>query len=103
MSRGKALTSEELEYINQHLSDMTVADIAKALGRNYYTIYNLNKKAGIDRNHIFTQEEDFFIRENYSKFQIEYIGNKLGVSAMSIYNRARKLGIVKNQKRSEAS
>ena len=103
MSKGKALSVEELEFIKVHLLDMTIKEIADALGRNYYTIYNLNKKAGIERNHFFTPQEDAYIRQNYSKMPVERIGTKLGVSAMSIYNRARKLGIVKNQKRSEVS
>jgi len=103
MSRGKALREDELEFINAHLGDMSVSAIAKKLGRNYYTIYNLSKEAGIERNHTFTQQEDEYIRENYAKLPVERIASRFGVSVMSVYNRARKLGITKNQRRSETA
>lgn len=101
MAKGKALTKEELEFVKVHLLDMSIGDIAKALGRNYYTIYKLSQQAGIKKNHWFTPEEDAFIKHNYAKWPVEKIAGRLGVKTMSIYNRARKLGIVKYQKRSE--
>lgn len=96
MSRGKALTTKDLEYIKVHLLDMTIGEIAKALGRHYYTIYNISKSIGIERKHVFTPEEDNFIRKNYSKHRVDYIAGHIGVPVMSIYNRARFLGLKKN-------
>lgn len=98
MSRGKELSKEELEFIKVHLLDMSIQDIATALGRNYYTIYNYSNKAGIKRKHEFTPQEDAYIRKNYNKLEVEYIANKLGLTKMAIYNRARNLGVNSKQK-----
>lgn len=38
MSRGKRFSEQELEYIKVHSQDMTISDIATALGRNYWAI-----------------------------------------------------------------
>lgn len=98
MSRGKSLSKEELNFIKVHLLDMSIQEIADALGRNYYTIYNFSKAAGIKRNHEFTPEEDEFIRRAYNRYSVEYIANKLNLTKSNIYNRARALGVSKKSR-----
>lgn len=95
MSRGKSISIKEAEFIKVHLLDMSIGDIAAALGRNYWTIYKYAQKAGVSKNHNFTPAEDNFIRRNYTKFPVDYIASKIGVPVSSIYNRARILKISK--------
>lgn len=47
MSRGKRFSEMELEYIKVHSQDMTISEIATALGRNYWSVQRVmqNKSA----------------------------------------------------------
>lgn len=97
MSRGKSFSKEELEYIKVHSLDMSIAEIAKNLGRNYWSIHRIMQdRYKVKSNHMFTADEDFIIRKLYKQCSIKFIATKLGVDEMSIYNRAKKLRISKN-------
>ena len=95
MSRGKHFSAEEIEFIKVNALIMTVAEIAKALGRNYWAIHRKMQEIGISKSHVFTADEDFVIRQMYGKFPAKTIATKIGVDENAIYNRCKKLKLTK--------
>lgn len=99
MSKGKKITQKEVDYVKVNVMIKPISEIAEDLGRNYYTIYNIAKKIGVNRNHNFTMQEDAFISRNYKSMRIPAIAFKLNITPEMVYNRARKLGLKKNASR----
>lgn len=99
MSRGKSFTAEESEYIKVNAMVMSTSEIAKALGRNYWTIHRKMQEMGISKSHTFTPDEDFIIRQMYGKFSAKVIATKIGVDENAIYNRCKKLKIRKTERK----
>lgn len=95
MSRGKKFSEEELDFIKVNALVMTIAQIAKSLNRNYFSIHKKMMSMGINKNHIFTASEDFIIRQMYGKFSAKAIATQIGVDEESIYNRCKKIGLKK--------
>ena len=98
MSRGLHFSGAELEFIKINALVMTTAEIAKALGRNYWSIHRKMQDMGITKSHTFTANEDFIIRHMYGKYSAKAIATKIGVDENAIYNRCKKLRITKNMK-----
>ena len=96
MSKGKRISDNEIEYVKVNIMIKSISDIAEELGRNYYTIYNIAKDLGVNRNHEFTPQEDAYIANNYKKMSVAQLATKLKMTTEMVYNRARKLGIKKN-------
>lgn len=96
MSRGKRVTKEEMEYVKVNLMMKSINEIAKDLGRNYYTIYDIAKQLGVSRNHEFTPQEDAYICKHYKDMSVAQLASKLKMTTEMVYNRAKKLGIKKN-------
>lgn len=96
MSKAKRITNQEIEYIKVNLMIKSISEIAEDLGRNYYTIYNIARTLGVNRNHEFTPQEDAYIANNYKKMSVQQLATKLKMNTEMVYNRARKLGIKKN-------
>lgn len=96
MSKGKRITKEEIQYVKVNIMIKSISVIAEDLGRNYYTIYNIAKDLGVNRNHEFTPQEDAYIANNYKKMSVAQLAAKLKMNTEMVYNRARKLGIKKN-------
>lgn len=96
MSRAKRVTKEEIEYVKVNLMVKSINEVAKDLGRNYYTIYNIAKDLGLSRNHEFTPQEDAYICKHYKNMSVAQLALKLKMTTEMVYNRARKLGIKKN-------
>ena len=92
MANYDALTDDERAFIKEHLSDMTVGEIALSLGRNYYTIISEMRRIGHYCYHKWTDKEDTELKslwgENYSA---EYISRKMRIGVDGIYNRIRRL------------
>lgn len=96
MSRAKKISDSEIEYVKVNLMIKSITEIAKDLGRNYYTIYGIAKKLGVSRNHEFTPQEDAYISKHYKNMSVSQIALNLKITTEMVYNRARKLGIRKN-------
>lgn len=95
MSRGKHFSKEEIEFIKVNALVKSTSEIAKALGRNYWSIHRKMHEMGITNNHVFTANEDFIIRQMYGKYSAKAIATKIGVDENAIYNRCKKLKITK--------
>lgn len=81
MSRGKRITNQEMEYIKVHTQDMTISEIATALGRNYWAVQRLiqNKDAGN-----LTNEQKRKIDELKGEKSVNQIARQLGVSYIAV-------------------
>ena len=77
MSRGKRFTEQEMMYINVHSQDMTISEIATALGRNYWSVQRVMQAK---------------TAENLTEKQKREIDDKKE-EGMTIYQIARALGV----------
>lgn len=91
MSRGKHFTEKELEFIRVNSLVMSVSEIAKRLGRNYWSIHRILAGKGISRKHVFTPTDDFMIKKMYKVYNVKVIATKIGVDETSVYNRIKHL------------
>ena len=98
MSRGKHFSKKELEFIKVNALVMSIEEIAKALGRNYFAVHRKIVALGINKSHVFTANEDFIIRQMYGKYSAKAIATKIGVDENSIYNRCKKLKLTPGKK-----
>lgn len=87
MSRGKRFTEDELEFIKVHSQDMTIAEIAAALGRNYWAIQRvMQNRSGVD----LTDKQIREIMQMKDKSTIYQIAKKLGVGYSAVYGYLNK-------------
>lgn len=81
MSRGKRFTQQELEYIKVHAQDMTISEIATALGRNYWAVQRVMQAKTAEN---LTPEQIRKINELKEEKNIYQIARKLGISYSAV-------------------
>lgn len=99
MAQGNIITTAEKEFVKANCMTMSRRDIAKHLGRSYYTICDVMKSLGVNSQHRFTPEDDKEIRRLYGLYSAEYIATRLHIDKTAVYNRVKKLGLKKNKAR----
>lgn len=77
MSRGKRFTEQELEYIKVHSQDMTITEIATALGRNYWAVQRILQAKTAE---VLTDKQKQKIEDLKEKKTVFQIAKELGVS-----------------------
>ena len=82
MSRGKRFSEQELEYIKVHSQDMSISDIATALGRNYWSVQRLMQNK---RSQDLSDEQKREIRELEKEFTVFQIARKLNICYSAVY------------------
>ena len=87
MSRGKRFTEKELEFIKVHSQDMTISEIAKALGRNYWAIQRVMQNRSGEQ---LTEEQIRVIDTLKDKNSIYQIAKKLGIGYSAVYGYLNK-------------
>lgn len=87
MSRGKRFTEQELEYIKVHSQDMTISEIAKALGRNYWAVQRVMQNKKGDSLTEKQKEAIDSMKEDNTVFQI---ASKLGIGYATVYGYLNK-------------
>ena len=92
MSRGKRFTEQELEYIKVHSQDMTISEIALALGRNYWAIQRIMQNKSAED---LTEKQIKFINENKDKMNVYELASKLGVGYAVVYGYINRIVNVK--------
>ena len=81
MSRGKRFTEQELEYIKVHSQDMSISDIATALGRNYWAVQRVMQAKTAEN---LTEEQKrriLMMKDEHSVFKI---ARAVGVSYAAV-------------------
>jgi IS30 family transposase len=81
MSRGKRFTEQELNYIKVHAQDMSIADIATALGRNYWAVQRVMQAKTAEN---LTIEQKVKIDNLKDEKTIYQIARELGVSYAAV-------------------
>jgi len=94
MSRGKRFTEQELEYIKVHSQDMTISEIALALGRNYWAVQRVMQAKTAEN---LTPEQMRQIEAMKDEKSVYQIARKLGVgySAVNGY-LTRRINVKQN-------
>jgi len=81
MSRGKRFTEQELAYIKVHSQDMSIKEMATALGRNYWSIQRvMQAKTAED----LTDKQKRQIDEMKEEKNIFQIAKAIGVSYAAV-------------------
>jgi hypothetical protein len=95
--KKRKFTEDELKYIQVHVKDKTIAEIAKDLNRYYTGVYlNSLKFKGRKTNYIFSEEDDAYIRACYAgNIRVKVIAQHLGLTEQQVYNHVRHLGLKK--------
>ena len=94
MSRGKRFTEQELEYIKVHSQDMTISEIATALGRNYWAIQRvMQNKLGEN----LTDGQIATIEKMKDEHSVYKIAKELGVGYATVYGYLiRRINVKQN-------
>ena len=77
MSRGKRFTEQELEYIKVHAQDMTIQEIATALGRSYWAVQRVLQAKPAENLTDKQKRQIDEMKEDKTVFQI---AKELGIS-----------------------
>ena len=81
MSRGKRFTEQELEYIKVHSQDMTISEIATALGRNYWAVQRVLQAKTAEN---LTDKQKRQIEEKKEEKNVFQIAKEIGVSYAAV-------------------
>lgn len=81
MSRGKRFTPQELEYIKVHSQDMSITEIALALGRNYWAVQRVMQAKTAENLTSEQKRQIEALKENMTVYQI---ARKIGVSYSAV-------------------
>ena len=88
---------EDVQYLQDMVADMTVAEIAKALVRTNAAVRVKAHKLGLSVNQAtrrtWTAFEDHFLYSSAEHMSLREAGKKLGRSKMSVWGRCQHLGI----------
>ena len=92
MAIHDALRKDEKKFIEEHFNDMTIGEIALALGRSYEAVQQHTSRKNLHRFHRWTDEETAILLKLMSEgYMAEYIARKLKIDVNCVYNRIRRL------------
>ena len=95
---SRPVTREEEQFIKDNASQLSISEMATALGRSYFTVQRYMSILGIPTGrHKWTKEEDDKLRELWEHYQAGYICRVLGVDENCVYNRVKRLGLKKKR------
>ncbi|MFW7525319.1 hypothetical protein ACODM8_14450 [Vibrio ostreicida] len=84
----------EIQYLIGNYGVISLKQIAKHLGRTYYSVVDKRKKLALQYDiNFFTEKEDHYIRANALKLTQLQVANNLGRTRSSIARRAILLGV----------
>jgi len=87
-------SDEEIEFLKNNYGKMKIAEIAKALNKNVFTVKNKAIKLGLRKKPPkWTQDEIEYLKSNYGKIPTTEIAEVLGRSVGAIYSKANELGL----------
>lgn len=108
---GRRVSEDEVRFIIENCDRITVAEIARILGRWDKTISTIIKKRGIKRTYFnrWTEDEDRYVRENYLQMTATQMASTLGRTESATASRRFSLGLtgrddaVRNSARTDIS
>lgn len=87
MSRGKRFTEQELEYIKVHSQDMTISEIATALGRNYWAVQRVMQNKSAEE---LTEDQIAKINKMKADKNVYEIAKELGIGYAAVHGVINK-------------
>lgn len=91
-------TDEEITFVRENFADMTLRQIARALGRSEGGVKTWTLRLGLRRNNRFewTVERIEILTEMYPNNSAKKIGGVLNTDQQVVYAKAEKLGLKKS-------
>ena len=99
MGWNDGFTKKEKQFIKDNFQELSIGEIALALGRSYEAVQRNAAKMNLHRFHKWTEEEDTLLMTLWGSYGAEYIARKLNVNANTVYNRVKRLknkGLIAN-------
>lgn len=95
----KNYTEEEIKYIKDNFSNMTVKQIASHLNKQESSVYNVIRKLGLtkQKHSKWTDKEIEFLKSNYINMTSEEISRYINHSIDAINTMRDKLGLIRNK------
>lgn len=99
MIKIKNYTEEEIQYIKNNFSNMTVKQIATSLNKKESSVYNVIRKLGLikQEHNRWTDEEIGFLKDNYINMTSDEISCYINHSVDSINTMRDRLNLVRNK------
>ena len=99
MIKIRNYTEEEIQYIENNFSKMTVKQIATNLNKKESSIYNAIRKLGLikQEHNRWTDEEISFLKANYINMTSEEISHYIKHSVDAINTMRDRLNLVRNK------
>lgn len=99
MIKVRNYTEEEIQYIKNNFSNMTIKQIANNLNKKDSSVYNVVRKLGLikQKHNKWTEEEIHFLKSNYVNMTSEEISHYIKHSVDAINTMRDRLNLVKNK------
>lgn len=89
----KYWSDQEVQFLYDHADDMTVKEVAQALGRSLSSVDVKRARLGIKKSKSWTEEDDEYLEEYYGIRSVDSIARKLGRTRKAVIRRANTTGI----------
>ena len=90
-------TEEEISFLKSNYQNMTIEEIADALGRTYSSIFSKARKLGLSKtgckNNKWSEEEISFIKDHYQDMTTNEISEYLNRTPKAVHVKKSKLGL----------
>jgi len=98
----KKWSKSEENFLREKYSELSTAEIAKALNRTIPSIMKKARELKLRKrpeNWFWKEEERKFLKENWNKLSVEQLANKLGRTPRAIKSQAAYLGLERKKRR----
>lgn len=90
-------TEKEIKFLKSNYQNMTIEEIAKALGKTYSCVFSMARKLGLSKtgckNNKWSEEEISFIKEHYRDMTTNEIAEFLNRSPKAVHVKKSRLGL----------
>lgn len=90
-------TEKEIKFLKFNYQNMTIEEIAKALGKTYSCVFSMARKLGLSKtgckNNKWSEEEILFIKEHYRDMTTNEIAEFLNRSPKAVHVKKSRLGL----------
>lgn len=90
-------TEKEIKFLKFNYQNMTIEEIAKALGKTYSCVFSMARKLGLSKtgckNNKWSEEEISFIKEHYRDMTTNEIAEFLNRSPKAVHVKKSRLGL----------
>lgn len=92
-----SFTEEDVKFLKANYQNMTIEEIAEALGKTYSCVFSKARKIGLSKtgckNNKWSEEEILFIKEHYQDMTTNEIAEYLNRTPKAVHVKKSRLGI----------